>query len=87
MTEPKPIYAVPIADHRLGPYLAELGCKKCHTTLATVTEFGGRTALILFTREGHPCLAFRARLKCLCGHEQVYQSMLMSAVRLGIAEE
>jgi len=84
MPERKPVYAVPVADHRLGPYLATLNCKNCHSILASVTEFGGRTALILFTREGHPCLAFRARLHCLCGEEQVYYSMPMSAVRLGI---
>jgi len=87
MSEPKPTYAVPVADHHLGPYLSELTCKACHATLATVVEWDKRTALILFTREGHPCLAFRARLHCVCGAERTFRSELMSAVRLGIAEE
>jgi hypothetical protein len=87
MTEAKPTYTLPIADYRLGPYLSELRCKTCHATLATVVEWDGRTALVLFTREGHPCLAFRARLHCVCGAERTFRSELMSAVRLGIAEE
>jgi hypothetical protein len=71
----------------LGPYLATLNCKACHSILASVVEWDKRTALILFTREGHPCLAFRARLHCVCGAERTFRSELMSAVRLGIAEE
>jgi len=87
MSEPKPVYMLPVADHRLGPYLNLLSCKTCRAPLASVTEFGGRTALILFTREGHPCLAFRARLHCLCGAERRFFSMPMSGVRLGLSDE
>jgi hypothetical protein len=87
MPEPKPTYAVPLADHRLGPYLSELACKVCHAILATVTEWDGRTAVILRTNEGYPVLAFRARFKCLCGEERDFESVPMSAIRLGIADQ
>jgi RNase P subunit RPR2 len=91
MSEPDPVYtvasALQIGKHRLGPYIAALSCKRCHSILASVTELDGRTALVLFTREGYPCLAFEARLVCLCGEERMFYSMPMSAVRLGITDE
>jgi len=90
MSEPKPVYRVSnesLAGHRLGPYLSELTCKNCHATLATVTEWDRRTAVILRTNEGHPCLGFRVRFHCVCGQERVFFSMPMSAIRLGIADD
>ena len=87
MTEAKPTYTLPIADYRLGPYLSELRCKTCHATLATVVEWDGRTALVLFTKEGYPSLVFRARFLCVCGQQRTFYSMPMSAVRLGIVED
>jgi hypothetical protein len=92
MPEPKPVYAIPPAassgvnGHRLGPYLATLNCKACHSILVSVTEWEGKTAVILFTREKHPVLAFQARFRCLCGEERLFISVPMSAVRLGIAD-
>jgi hypothetical protein len=88
MPEPKPTYHTGELEtvKRLGPYLATLNCKACHSILASVTEWDGKTAVILFTREGHPVLAFRARFHCLCGEERTFTSVPMSAVRLGIAE-
>lgn len=95
MTEPKPTYALPIADHtcpgvlrdRLGPYLSELTCKACHAVLATVVQWDRRTAVILRTNDGHPVLAFRARFRCDCGEERLFTSVPMSAIRLGIIDE
>jgi hypothetical protein len=92
MPERKPVYRIPtvtssgVNGHRLGPYLATLNCKACHSILVSVTEWEGKTAVILFTREKYPVLAFRARFRCLCGEERVFTSVPMSAVRLGIAE-
>jgi hypothetical protein len=86
MSEPNPIYAAPVADHRLGPYLSELTCKACRATLATVTEWDRRTCVILRTTEGHPCLGFRVRFRCECGEERLFESVPMSAIRLGIVE-
>jgi hypothetical protein len=62
-------------------------CGKCGAILATVTEFDHKTAVVLFTREGYPALAFRARLVCLCGQERMFYSRPMSAIRLGIIDE
>ena len=87
MTEPKPTYAVPVADHRLGPYLSVLSCKECRAPLATVTEFNGRTILVLYTGEGKPAMAYRARLRCPCGEVRLFYSTPMSAIRLGIVDE
>lgn len=90
MSEPDPVYTVPalqIGKHRLGPYMAALSCKSCHAILASVVEFDHRSAAVLFTREGYPCLAFRARLLCRCGQERMFYSTPMSAVRLGIGKE
>jgi hypothetical protein len=90
MSEPDPVYTVPalqIGKHRLGPYIAALSCKSCHAILASVVEWDERTAVVLFTKEGYPALAFVARLHCVCGREQSFRSELMSAVRLGIAED
>ena len=87
MTEPKPIYAVPGAGHRLGPYMATVNCRVCHSILASVIEWDKRTAVILYNAEDHPVLAFVARFHCECGREQSFRSELMSAIRLGIAEE
>ena len=90
MPERKPVYRVSnesLAGHRLGPYLSELRCKNCHANLATVVEWDGRMALVLFTKEGYPSLVFRARLHCVCGEERTFYSMLMSGVRLGLSDE
>jgi hypothetical protein len=90
MSEPDSVYTVPalqIGKHRLGPYMRPVTCEKCGAILATATEFDGRSAAILFTREGHPALAFRARLVCVCGQERMFYSMPMSAIRLGITDE
>jgi hypothetical protein len=86
MTEPKPTYTVSNPRLRLGPYLATLTCRRCGATLATVTEYDRKTALILSTREGLPVLAFRARIVCACGAARTFYSAPSSAVRLGIAE-
>lgn len=91
MSEPDPVYTVPsalqIGKHRLGPYTRVLTCRKCRAILGTVTEFDHKTVLILFSRENYPCLAFKARLVCRCGTVRMFESVPMSAVRLGIAEE
>jgi hypothetical protein len=89
MSEPDPVYTVPalqIGKHRLGPYMAALSCTSCHAILASVVEWDKKTALVLFTREGYPALAFRARLRCRCGAARVFESVPMSAVGLGIVE-
>lgn len=86
MTEPKPTYTVSNPRLHLGPYLATLSCKACHAILATVTEWDGKTALILATREGLPVLAFRARIVCACGVARMFYSMPAAGVRLGIEE-
>jgi hypothetical protein len=90
MSEPDPVYTVPalqIGKHRLGPYTRALTCRKCGAILGTVVEWDRETAVVLFTREGYPALAFRARLRCRCGAVRVFESVPMSAVRLGIVEE
>ena len=90
MSEPDSVYTVPalqIGKHRLGPYMRPAVCEKCGAVLATVTEFDHKTVLILFSREGYPCLALKARLVCRCGAVRMFYSTPMSAIRLGIAEE
>jgi hypothetical protein len=87
MTEPKPTYTVSNPRLHLGPYLAVLTCRNCHSPLATVTEYDRKTALILSTREGLPVLAFRARIVCACGAAWTFYSAPMSAVRLGIPQD
>jgi RNase P subunit RPR2 len=90
MSEPDPVYTVPalqIGKHRLGPYMRPVICEKCGAILASIVEWDGKTAAVLFSREGHPALAFRARLVCLCGRERMFQSAPMSAIRLGITDE
>jgi hypothetical protein len=89
MSEPDPVYTVPalqIGKHRLGPYVAGLTCKSCGAILASVTEFDHKTVLILFSRENHPCLVFKARLVCRCGAVRMFYSAPISGIRLGVID-
>jgi hypothetical protein len=86
MTEPKPTYGVQSPPSSGAVSRDTLTCRRCGATLATVTEYDRKTALILSTREGLPVLAFRARIVCACGAAQMYFSMPAAGRRLGIEE-
>jgi hypothetical protein len=87
MTEPKPTYGVQSPPSSGAVSRDTLTCRRCGATLATVTEYDRKTALILSTREGLPVLAFRARIVCACGAAWTFYSAPMSAVRLGIPQD
>jgi hypothetical protein len=86
MTEPKPTYTVSNPRLHLGPYLATLTCRACHSPLGMIVEWNKKTAVMLTTAEGHPVLVFRARLLCACGAARMFYSMPTSGIRLGIEE-